>query len=81
MSPDYGPAAGGTTVTITGKIFKGVTAVDFGSTPATSYVVTSTKTITAVAPLGTVGSVDVFVTNASGQSLVNEPVDVFTYNP
>ncbi len=49
VAPDVGPAT--TTVTITGKEFKYVSAVDFGSNPATSYTVDShTKTISAVAP-------------------------------
>ena len=33
LSPTSGPAAGGTTVTITGTGFAGATAVDFGTTP------------------------------------------------
>jgi hypothetical protein len=78
VAPDFGPSAGGTTVTISGKRFKNVSAVDFGSTPATSYTVTDVKSITAVAPAG-VGTVDVSVTNASGVSAVGSPVDQFTY--
>jgi hypothetical protein len=77
VAPDVGPAAGGTTVTITGKRFTKVSAVDFGSTPATSYTV-SGKTITAVAPAG-VGTVDVNVTNVSGVSAVGSSVDQFMY--
>jgi hypothetical protein len=78
VSPDFGPTTGGTTVTIKGKRFTHVAAVDFGSTPATSYTVTNSKSITAVAPAGT-GTVDVSVTNASGQSAVGSTVDQFTY--
>ena len=77
VAPDVGSSSGGTTVTIYGKRFKDVSAVDFGSTPATSYTVTS-KSITAVAPAG-VGTVDVNVTNDSGVSAVGSPVDQFTY--
>jgi hypothetical protein len=66
-------------VTITGKRFTHVAAVDFGSTPATSYTVTNAKSISAVAPAG-VGTVDVSVTNASGQS-APVAVDQFTYQP
>jgi hypothetical protein len=40
-SPNVGPAAGGSTVTITGTCFTGATAVSFGGTPATSYIVVS----------------------------------------
>ena len=41
LSPTSGPAAGGTLVTITGTGFTGATAVDFGTTPATSFTVVS----------------------------------------
>jgi hypothetical protein len=75
VAPDVGPA--GTTVTITGKRFTKVSAVDFGTTAATSYAVHGT-TITAVAPTGT-GTVDVNVTNASGVSAEGSTVDQFTY--
>ena len=80
VAPDFGPASGGTTVTISGNRFKNVSAVDFGSTPAISYTVNSVKSITAVAPTG-VGTVDVSVTNNSGVSAVGSPVDQFTYMP
>ena len=65
VSPDAGLTAGGTTVTISGADFTGATAVDFGSTPATSYTVNSATSITAVSPAGS-GTVEVTVTNASG---------------
>ncbi|MGD0880213.1 MAG: IPT/TIG domain-containing protein [Acidimicrobiales bacterium] len=80
VAPDFGPTSGGTVVTITGKRFTHVQAVDFGSTQLapTSYSVTNGKTITAVAPPG-VGTVDVTVTNLSGTSAINSPVDQFTY--
>ena len=79
VAPDSGPDVGGNTVTITGKIFKDVSAVDFGANPATSYIVNSVKSITAVVPPGATGNVDVSVTNASGQSAIVEPVDIYTY--
>src|SRR5208337_4546930 len=50
ISPAAGPLAGGTTVTITGTGFTGATAVTFGTTAATSYVVNSATSITAVSP-------------------------------
>jgi hypothetical protein len=78
VAPDFGPTSGDTTVTISGKRFTHVSAVDFGSTPASSYTVTNAKSITAVAPAG-VGTVDVSVTNSSGVSAVGSPVDQFTY--
>jgi hypothetical protein len=80
VAPDVGPASGGTSVTISGKRFTKVSAVDFGSTPATSYTVNNSKSITAVAPAGA-GTVDVTVTNASGASAGGAPADQFTYTP
>ena len=78
VAPDFGSTSGGTTVTITGRKFVHVSAVDFGSTPAASYTVTNVKSITAVAPPGS-GTVDVTVTNNSGASGTGSPIDQFTY--
>ena len=76
VSPSSGPAAGGTTVTITGTNFDGTTAVSFGSKPAASFSVVSDTTLTAVAPAGS-GTVDVTVSNP-GQSAATA-ADKFTY--
>jgi len=78
VAPDSGPAAGGTAVTISGRLFRHSSAVDFGTTPATSFTVVNSKEITAVAPAGT-GTVDVTVTNESGTSGLSIPADQFTY--
>jgi hypothetical protein len=80
VSPNTGPAAGGTVVTITGTGFTGETAVDFGSTPATNVTVNSTGTqITATDPAGTNGStVDVTVVGPYGTSATTS-LDKFTY--
>ncbi len=78
VNPPSGTPAGGTDVTITGSDFTGATAVDFGSTPATSYSVTSPTTITAVAPPGT-GTVDVTVTGPDGTSATTS-ADQFDYS-
>ena len=67
VSPNSGPAAGGTSVTITGTSFIGTTAVTFGSTNATSFAVTGPTSITATSPAGS-GTVDVRVTNPGGTS-------------
>src|SRR5205823_326952 len=79
VEPKAGPAAGGTSVTITGTKFPGATAVKFGSTAATSFTVTSESSITATSPAGT-GTVDVTVTAPSGTSATSE-ADRFTYGP
>jgi hypothetical protein len=67
ISPTQGPTTGGTTVTLTGTNFTGVTAVRFGATPATGFTVNSATQITATAPPGT-GTVQVTVTNGAGTS-------------
>ncbi len=79
VSPAAGPAAGGTTVRITGSGFSGATGVEFGSTPATSFTVDSESEITAVSPAGQ-GTVDVSVTGPAGTSHV-ATADRFSYTP
>jgi hypothetical protein len=80
LQPIAGPTSGGTSVTITGTNLTGATAVDFGSTPAKSFEVTSATTILAVSPPGIAGKVTVTVTGpggTSGAGLASE----FTYIP
>jgi len=72
-----GPAAGGTTVTISGTGFTDATGVSFGSTAATSFKVVGDKKITAVSPAGS-GMVDVRVTTSNGTSQTSS-ADQFTY--
>ena len=67
ISPASGPAAGGTSVTLTGTNLTGATAVKFGSTAATSFTVNSATSITATSPAGS-GTVDVTVTTPGGTS-------------
>ena len=77
ISPTSGPAAGGTSVTITGTSFTGATAVNFGTTAATGVTVVNDTTITAFSPAGT-GVVDVTVTTPAGTSTASA-ADQFTY--
>jgi len=79
ISPNSGPAAGGTPVIITGNNFVRVTAVQFGGSAATSFAITSATSITAISPAGS-GTVDVTVTDAGGTSATNS-ADQFTYGP
>jgi hypothetical protein len=80
VSPNSGPAAGGTPVTITGTGFVSGATVAFGVNAATSVVVMSATTITCTSPAGTAGTmVDVIVTDAGGTSTANAN-DKFTYN-
>ncbi len=77
ISPNSGPIAGGTVVTITGSGFTGATSVNFGAMSAASFTVNSDTLITATAPAST-GTVDVTVTTPTGTS-ANSTADVFTY--
>ena len=64
-------------MTISGTMFTGATAVQFGATPAASFTVLSDAAISAVSPAGT-GTVDVTVTSPLGTSPTGTP-DEFTY--
>ncbi|WP_354133814.1 IPT/TIG domain-containing protein [Bradyrhizobium sp. S3.9.1] len=80
VSPTTGPLAGGTSVVITGTNFTGTTGaagVKFGATNATGYTVNSNTQITATAPAGSAGTVDVTVTN--GSTSPTSAADQFTY--
>ena len=77
IRPSSGPAAGGTSVTITGTNFTSGSTVDFGTVAATSETVNSSTSITATSPPGS-GTVDVTVTTPNGTSTTNA-ADQFTY--
>jgi alpha-tubulin suppressor-like RCC1 family protein len=68
VSPDVGPLAGGTVVTVTGSNFTDATAVKFGTSNAASFTVDSPTSITAVSPAGEPATVDVTVSTPSGAS-------------
>jgi hypothetical protein len=81
VSPKTGPAAGGTSVAITGTdLTSGSTpVVDFGSTEASEVTVLNGKQIVAVSPPVLVaGTVDITVTTAGGTSAAIAK-DRFTY--
>jgi hypothetical protein len=78
ISPAAGPLEGGTLVTITGAGFTGTTAVDFGQTPASSFLVVSPTEITATSPAESAGPVYVTVTGPGGISGTSS-ADQFTY--
>lgn len=62
VNPNVGPIPSGNSVTITGTSFFNVTAVNFGITPATSFIVNSPTSITAIAPAEATGTVDIIIT-------------------
>ncbi|MET0619946.1 MAG: choice-of-anchor tandem repeat GloVer-containing protein [Thermoanaerobaculia bacterium] len=83
VSPGSGPAAGGTTLTITGTNFDVGASVIVGYFPATSVVVSGTTEITATVPALTAGVAhDVVVQNPDGsraarsRAWVTDPEDV-----
>ncbi len=78
VSPSGGPVAGGTTATVTGTGLSGATEVDFGGNRATNVSVTSSTSLTATAPAGSAGAVDVTVTTPFGTS-TTDSADRFTY--
>ena len=69
-SPNKGPAAGGTAVTLTGTGFTGATAVRFGPTSAATYSVVNDSTIQVTTPARPTGLVNITVVTQNG---VNQP--------
>lgn len=77
VAPSTGPAAGGTTVTIKGSRFAGVTSVKFGSTSGTELKVVSDSELRVKTPAGTAGAVSVVVAADSGNATKSNG---FTYS-
>jgi len=81
ISPNAGPMAGGTTVTITGTNLAGITAVKFGNFAATIQSNSNTATqIVVISPANAAGTVDITVTTANGTSATSS-ADQFAYQP
>lgn len=76
IAPATGLDTGGTAVTITGTNLLGATSVTIGGVAATSVVITSATTITAVTPANTSGAKNVVVTTAGGSGTL---ASGFTY--
>jgi acid phosphatase len=68
ISPNTGPTAGGTSVTITGTGFVSGATVSLGGAAATNVAVSNSTTITATTGAHSAGVVDVVVTNSDNQS-------------
>ncbi len=71
VSPDEGPAKGGTKIAVTGADFTGATEVKFGGTKARRFKVLSPTSISAVSPGGPAGAVNVTVATPGGTSSVS----------
>lgn len=79
VTPDDGPVAGGTAVTITGTSLVSGASVWFGGRPAPGAKVNSSGTALEVsAPAGAAGSVDITVKTVAGMSAVST-ADLFAY--
>ena len=68
ITPNTGPAAGGTSVSIAGTGFLPGATVSIGGTAATGVTVVSGTSITATAPAHAAGTVSVVVTNSDAQN-------------
>ena len=74
LSPSSGVDSGGTSVTLTGVGFTGVSAVTVGGVAASSFTVDSDTQITLTTPAGSAGAQTLQVTNSYGSD-----TDTFTY--
>lgn len=77
VSPNSGSVLGGETITVTGRGFVNVGAVYFGSIPC-RFVVISPFQISATAPSGSAGTVDITVATPPGVSSITAN-DNYTY--
>ena len=77
VTPSHGPPMGGGTGIVTGSAFARDAVVKIGENPATNVVVTPTL-IHFMIPLGTVGTVDITITNPDGREWILR--DGYTYD-
>ncbi len=80
VTPNGGPVAGGTTIAITGTNFSNHTnnpTITVGGVACASVVFNSDTQVDCVTPAGSEGSVDIVVTNPSGQTVTS--TGAFTY--
>lgn len=76
ITPNTGPVAGGTVVTINGSNLTGSTGVTFGGTAGTAFSVVNDGEITVTTPAKAAGAVNVVVANPSGNGTLTNG---FTY--
>jgi hypothetical protein len=80
VSPPKGPAAGGTSVTITGTDFLAPMSVTFDGLQATNVVVTNSTTMTCTTPAHALGPVNVVATQTTPPATPSTPaVNAYTY--
>jgi alpha-tubulin suppressor-like RCC1 family protein len=82
LTPNTGPAAGGTVISVKGSGFAlgSLTAFAFGTAKAKSVNCTSSTSCTMVTPAGVPGTVDVIAIVNKKKSPVNSPGDQFTFS-
>ena len=83
VTPNEGPTAGATGVTVTGTGFAtagATTTFKFGTKKATSVQCASATSCTMIAPPGAVGTVNVTAQVNKATSPLNAPADEFTYD-
>lgn len=66
ITPNTGPAAGGTAFTVVGTNLTGATVLTFGGTTATSKVVVDDTHMTGVTPAKSAGAYNVVITTPAG---------------
>ena len=76
ITPNDGPTAGGTAITITGTALTDTSTVTVRDNAATSVTVVNDTTVTAVTPAGSVGAANVQVTTPGGTATIS---GAFTY--
>lgn len=88
IKPAYGPALGGTAVTLLGYGLEETTAVEFGSVPAEGFTVNPDGSVTAVSPPEVSGETIVPITATTPEGVTEdfklqetEPANFFTYGP
>jgi len=81
LTPESGPVAGGTEVTISGDRFRQGVTVTFGGTPATDVVVVSETELMCVTPAHAGGVVYVTVTSPCAQSETLDDAFEYIFTP
>jgi len=72
VEPAAASVDGGTSVIITGSGFSGETTVVFGETAASSFLIDSETSITAVSPAGSLKTVEIVVTTPGGPTATSD---------
>ncbi|MCS5516895.1 IPT/TIG domain-containing protein [Pseudomonas qingdaonensis] len=80
-TPNSGATTGGNQVFISGTGLTGTTSLTFGGTPASSFTVNSSTSITAIAPAHAAGPVNVVATTPGAVPLRSMPIPTSPCRP